>query len=160
MKISDGKVATFHYRLTGEDGELIEDSFESDPLVYLHGKGNLIVGMEKALDGKKSGDTFSVDIHAQEGYGERHEGLIQTVPRSSFDGIKDIEVGMRFRAATEQGEVPVVVTSVTDEEVVVDGNHPLAGMTLKFTVEVKSVRNASDEEIEHGHVHGPEGHQH
>lgn len=160
MKISKNKIATFHYRLTSEDGTLIEDSFESEPLIYLHGQGNLIVGMEKALEGKKAGDQFTVEIKAEEGYGERFDGLVQTVPRNSFDGIKDIEVGMRFRASTEHGEVPVVVTAVTENDVVVDGNHPLAGITLNFTVEVKDVRDATTEEIEHGHVHGAGGHHH
>ncbi len=160
MIIKNNVVVTFHYRLTKDGGELIEDSFEGEPLVYIHGKGNLIVGMEHALEGKKAGDEFSVKISAEEGYGERHTGLVQTVPRSAFAEIKGIEQGMRFRAATEQGEVPVVVISVTDDEVIVDGNHPLAGSTLDFKVLVQDVREANAEEIEHGHVHGPSGHQH
>ncbi len=160
VKIKDDAVVTFHYRLTKDGDELIEDSFEGEPLVYLHGKGNLIIGMENALAGKKAGDKFSVKIPAEEGYGKRHPGLVQTVPRSAFEGVNDISAGMRFRAATDQGEVPVVVTSVTADEVVVDGNHPLAGSTLDFTVEVKDVRDATDEEKSHGHVHGAGGHQH
>ncbi len=160
MEIKDGTVVTFHYRLSKDGGELVEDSFEGDPLVYLHGNGNLIVGMENALAGKKPGDKFSVQIPAAEGYGERHEGLVQTVPRSAFEGVSDLAEGMRFRAATDEGEVPVVVTSVTSEDVVVDGNHPLAGSTLDFTVEINDVREATAEEKDHGHVHGAGGHQH
>ncbi len=160
MQISKNSVVTFHYKLSKDGGELVEDSFEAEPLVYLHGHGSLIMGMEKALEGKKIGDSFSVLIQPEEGYGERHEGLIQEVPRASFEGVADVAEGMRFRAATEHGEVPVVVTAVTEEKVVVDGNHPLAGATLDFTVEIKEVREASAEEIEHGHVHGAGGHHH
>jgi len=160
MQISKNSVVTFHYRLTKDGGELVEDSFEGEPLTYLHGYGSLIIGMEKALEGKKKDDTFSVEIPPDEGYGERHEGLIQEVPKSAFDGVADIAAGMRFKAATDQGEVPVVVTEVTDDTVKVDGNHPLAGTTLDFTVEIKQIRKASDEEIEHGHVHGVGGHHH
>ena len=160
MQISKNSVVTFHYRLTKDGGELVEDSFEGEPLTYLHGHGSLIIGMEKALEGKKADDTFSVEIPPDEGYGERHEGLIQEVSKSSFDGVGEITAGMRFKAATDQGEVPVVVTEVTDDTVKVDGNHPLAGTTLDFTVEIKQIRKASDEEIEHGHVHGAGGHHH
>ncbi len=160
MQISKNSVVTFHYRLTKDGGELIEDSFEGEPLTYLHGHGSLIIGMEKALEGKKVDDSFSVEILPAEGYGERHEGLIQEVPKSAFDGVGEITEGMRFKASTDQGEVPVVVTEVTDETVKVDGNHPLAGATLDFTVEVKQIRDASAEEVEHGHVHGEGGHHH
>ncbi len=160
MQISKNSVVTFHYRLTKDGGELVEDSFDGEPLTYLHGHGSLIIGMEKALDGKNVDDSFSVVIPAEEGYGERHEGLIQEVPKSAFEGIGDITEGMRFRASTDQGEVPVVVTAVTDDTVKVDGNHPLAGATLDFTVEVKQIREATAEEIEHGHVHGAGGHHH
>ncbi len=160
MQISKNSVVTFHYRLTKDGGELVEDSFEGEPLTYLHGHGSLIIGMEKALEGKQVGNNFSVEIPAEEGYGERHEELIQEVPRSAFDGVGEITEGMRFRASTEQGEVPVVVTSVTEDKVIVDGNHPLAGAKLDFTVEVKTVREATAEEIDHGHVHGAGGHHH
>jgi FKBP-type peptidyl-prolyl cis-trans isomerase SlyD len=160
MQVDKDKVVTFHYRLTNEKGELIEDSFGGEPLAYIHGHGNLITGMEKALEGKKAGDRFEVSIPPSEAYGERHEGLIQKVPREAFQGVDEIEVGMQFRASTDQGEVPVVVTAVTETEVTVDGNSPLAGQTLNFDIEVKDVREASEEELAHGHVHGPGGHQH
>ncbi|RMH45149.1 MAG: peptidylprolyl isomerase [Gammaproteobacteria bacterium] len=160
MKIEKDKVVSFHYRLTDIDGNLLEESFSGQPLSYLHGHGNLIPGMENALDGREAGDKFDVTIEPKDAYGEHHPGLVQRVPREAFQGVDDIQVGMRFRASTGQGEVPVVVTEVSDTEVVVDGNHPLAGKTLKFDVEVTDVRDATAEELAHGHAHGPEGHGH
>jgi len=160
VKITKDSVVTFHYRLTTGESEFIEDSSDGEPLVYLHGYNHLIVGMEKALQGKKKDDQFSVTIAIEDGYGEKLDGLIQVVPRSSFEGIEDVYVGMRFQASTEQGEVPVIVVAITEDTITVDGNHPLAGKPLDFTVDIKDVRAASKEEIEHGHVHGKGGHQH
>lgn len=126
---------------------------------YLHGANSIIKGLEQEMEGKKAGDQFTVDVAAADGYGERVDALVQSVPRDAFQGIDNIEPGMRFQAETQQGPVTVTVTEVGDEQVTVDGNHPLAGETLHFDIEVVEVRAASDEEVEHGHVHdGSEEH--
>ena len=155
MQISDKKVASINYNLKNNAGELLDSSEGADPLVYLHGAGNIIPGLEKALEGKQAGDTLEVTIAPEEAYGPVHEEMIQTVPRDAFDGVEQIDVGMSFQAETASGPVTVVVVGVEEDTVTVDGNHPLAGQTLHFYVEVVEVRDASDDELQHGHVHGP-----
>lgn len=160
MKIEPNKVGMIHYSLTDADGNLIDASKEA-PLAYLHGHANLIPGLEKELEGKAVGDKFTVAVPPAEGYGEIEAHLIQEgVPKSMFQGVDNLEVGMRFEAQTEQGAHSVEITAVDDESVTVDGNHPLAGKTLNFDIEVMDVRDASEEELEHGHVHGDGGHHH
>lgn len=160
MQIADQCVALFHYTLTNDAGDVIDSSSGNEPMAYLHGVGNIVVGLEKAMTGKQSGDKFEVVVAPEEGYGQRNESLVQTVPRSMFQGVDEISVGMRFQAQSDHGPVSVIVTEVTDENVTVDGNHALAGQALNFAIEVTEVRAASAEELEHGHVHGPGGHQH
>lgn len=160
MQISANKVVSIHYTLKNDAGDVLDTSSGRDPLAYLHGNNNIIPGLEKALEGKAAGDSVQVSVEPGEGYGERQEGLVQDVPREAFQGIDDIKPGMQFQAQGPQGPVLVTVTSVADETVTVDGNHPLAGETLHFDVEVAEVREATDEEMEHGHVHGPGGHEH
>ena len=161
MTITENSAVSFHYTLTDEQGQEIDSSAGQDPLAYLHGAGNIIPGLEKALEGKSVGDQLNVKVSAEEGYGPVQHELIQDVPRSSFQGVESIEVGMQFEAQTGQGgSVPVTVTAVTDETVTVDGNHPLAGKNLNFDVTIADVREASAEELEHGHIHGPGGHNH
>ena len=160
MQIADQCVALFHYTLTNDAGDVIDSSSGNEPMAYLHGVGNIVVGLEKAMTGKQSGDKFEVVVTPEEGYGQRNESLVQTVPRSMFQGVDEITVGMRFQAQSDHGPVSVIVTEVTDENVTVDGNHALAGQSLNFAIEVTEVRAASAEELEHGHVHGPGGHQH
>lgn len=161
MTIKENSAVSFHYTLTDDDGQQLDSSAGKAPLAYLHGAGNIIPGLENALTGKAVGDSMSVAISATEGYGEVQNELIQEVPRTSFQGVDEIEVGMQFEAQTGQGgTVPVTVTAVTDETVTVDGNHPLAGKNLNFDVSIKAVRDATEEELEHGHVHGPGGHDH
>ncbi|MCE9793158.1 peptidylprolyl isomerase [Shewanella indica] len=165
MQITQHSAVTIHYRLTDAKGQLIESSFEADPMVYLHGMENLIPGLEKALEGKSEGDTLEVTIDAEEAYGPYHDGLRQEVPLEAFGDIQDIVPGMRFIAETEMGQRPVQVTEVLDNSVIVDGNHPLAGQSLTFNVEVMDVREATAEEIAHGHIHahggcGGHGHDH
>ncbi|TVP09341.1 peptidylprolyl isomerase [Shewanella sp. MSW] len=165
MQITQHSAVTIHYRLTDAKGQLIESSFEADPMVYLHGMENLIPGLEKALEGKSKGDTLEVTIDAEEAYGPYHDGLRQEVPLEAFGDIQDIVPGMRFIAETEMGQRPVQVTEVLDNSVIVDGNHPLAGQSLTFNVEVMDVREATAEEISHGHIHahggcGGHGHDH
>lgn len=160
MQIAERCVAYFHYTLTNDAGDQLDSSRGGEPMAYLHGKGNIIPGLEKALEGKAAGDTLNVTVAPGDAYGERVEALVQAVPRAAFGGVADLQPGMRFQAETQQGPVPVVVTEVGIEEVTVDGNHPLAGVTLHFDVEITDVREASVEEVLHGHVHGAGGHQH
>lgn len=160
MQIAERCVAAFHYTLTNDAGEVLDTSRERDPLAYLHGSGNIVPGLEKALTGKQAGDKLKVDVTPEEGYGERVPSLVQEVPRTAFDGVDKIEPGMQFQAESNMGPVTVTVTQVADDKVTVDGNHPLAGESLHFEVEITEVREASAEETEHGHVHGAGGHQH
>ena len=160
MSIADKKVVSFHYTVKGDDDKVIDTSEGRDPLSYLHGFKNIIPGLENALAGKQPGDKLTVTIPPEEAYGEYHEELVQQVPRSSFSGVDNLEPGMNFHAESEDGPVTVIVTEVTDDMVSVNGNHPLAGKTLHFAVEIVDVRDASEEELSQGHVHGPGGNAH
>lgn len=160
MTISDNSVASFHYTLTDSSGQVLDSSEGKEPLSYLHGAGNIIPGLEKHLAGKTVGDKLSVSVPPAEAYGERDERMIQELPASMFSGVDKIEAGMEFHAQTEQGTQIVKVSSVEGDTVTVDGNHPLAGMSLNFDVEITDVRDATQEEKDHGHVHGPGGHEH
>lgn len=160
MQIADHCVASFHYTLTDDTGAVVDSSAGREPLAYLHGAGNIVPGLEQALLGHSVGDTFSVDVAPEDGYGIRHEGLIQVVPRDAFQGVDELAVGMEFQANSNQGPMSVVISAIDGDSVTVDGNHPLAGQTLHFAIEVTEVRAATDEETEHGHVHGPHGHAH
>jgi len=158
MTIETNKVVAMHYRVSDSAGNELDSSFGAEPLVFIHGSGSLIQGLETALVGKQAGDTFTVEVVAAEAYGDRHEELTQAVPRAMFEGM-EVEVGMRFRAAGPDGrEQSVIVLDVTEEEVVVDGNHPLSGIDLTFEVEVLLVRDATADELAHGHAHGIDGH--
>ena len=161
MIISENSAVRLHYTLSDDQVQQLDSSAGQEPLAYLHGAGNIIPGLEKALEGKTAGDKLSVAVSAEEGYGPVQTDLIQDVPRSSFQGIDTIEIGMQFEAQTGQGgSVPVTVIAVTDETVTVDGNHPLAGKGLNFDVTIEDVREASEEELAHGHIHGAGGHHH
>ncbi|HEY6484603.1 MAG TPA: peptidylprolyl isomerase [Steroidobacteraceae bacterium] len=158
MSIKKDSVVTLHYTLKDDDGALIDHSTEGEPLAYLHGYGNLVAGLERALEGKHSGDKLSVNIAPREGYGEYSKALVQKIPRRTLKGISKVTVGMRLQAQTEQGPKAVTVTNVTGDLVTIDANHPLAGRNLHFDVEIKDVRDATAEELAHGHAHGPGGH--
>jgi FKBP-type peptidyl-prolyl cis-trans isomerase SlyD len=160
MQVQKNKVVAIDYKLTGTDGKTIDSSENQGPLYYIQGIGNLIPGLESALEGKKAGDSLKVKIDAKDGYGERNESLCQAVPRAQFESTEGLEIGMQFEVETEQGEIVVAVTKIEGDTVTVDGNHPLAGMELHFDVTVKEIRDASAEELAHGHVHGPGGHHH
>lgn len=160
MQIAEQCVASFHYTLTDDSGAVIDSSSGREPLTYLHGAGNIVPGLERVMTGHSVGDTFAVDVTPEEGYGIRHEGLIQVVPRDAFQGVDELAIGMEFQANSNQGPMSVVITAIEGDEVTVDGNHPLAGQALHFAVEVTEVRAATAEETEHGHVHGPHGHAH
>lgn len=160
MLIAQDSVVAIRYTLKNDAGETLDASADGEPLTYLHGNGNLIPGLERALEGKKVGDQLSVAVPAADAYGELDDDLVQEVPRAAFRGIDDIQVGMQFQAQSNQGPRSVVVTNVTPEVITVDGNHPLAGQNLNFEVEIADVRAATREELDHGHVHGPGGHHH
>ncbi len=161
MTIAENKVVTLHYEVADNDsGEVIDSSSGGQPLTYLHGARNIIPGLENALEGKAVGDELEVTIEAADAYGERSEDRVQRVPHEAFAEIDKVETGMTVTAQTESGPINLVVSAVDDDAVTVDANHPLAGKALKFNVKVESIRDASDEEVEHGHVHGPEGHDH
>ncbi|MDX1442929.1 MAG: peptidylprolyl isomerase [Gammaproteobacteria bacterium] len=160
MQISEKKVASIHYTLKNDAGDVLDTSSGRDALAYLHGANNIIPGLEKALEGKGAGDKVEVTVEPGEAYGERQESLVQEVPREAFQGVDEIKEGMQFQAQGPQGPVLVTVKAVADDKVTIDGNHPLAGETLHFDVEVSDVRDATDEELEHGHVHGAGGVEH
>ncbi len=156
MKIQNDAVVTMHFTVSSSDGTQIDSSRNGEPMVYLQGSRYLIQGLELALDGKAAGDKFVIDIAPENAYGERHDELVQAVPKEMFDGM-DVAPGMTFRASTDDGEQSVMIIDVTEDEVIVDGNHPLSGLTLTFDVEVLEVRVATEEEIAHGHPHGAGG---
>ena len=161
MTIAQHKVVTIHYKVVdaGTD-ELIDSSENGEPMTYLHGAQNIIPGLEQALEGKVVGDEVEVTVEPADAYGERSEDRVQQVPKHAFEQMEKIEPGMTVVAETEHGQVSLVVTQVDEASVTVDANHPLAGKSLKFSVSIESVRDASEEEIAHGHVHGPGGHHH
>ena len=161
MLIADQHVVAIDYTLTNEAGEVMDSSAGSEPLVYLHGAGNIIAGLENALTGKTVDDELEVSIEPENAYGEYNAELITTLGREMFEGVDQLEVGMQFHASAPDGGMQIVtIRDIDGEEVTIDGNHPLAGQQLNFKVKIISVRAASEEEIAHGHVHGEGGHQH
>ena len=153
MQISNHKVVSFHYTLTNDAGETIDSSVGGDPLAYLHGEANIIPGLESALEGKAVGDKLNVSIEAADAYGEYNPALTEVVPSSMFEGVDNIEAGMEFQAETSEGVQVVRIAEVDGDNITVDGNHPLAGQRLNFDVEIADIREASAEELEHGHIH-------
>ena len=160
MSITQDSVVTIHYTLTDDDGKVIDSSSPGEPLAYLHGHGNLIPGLERELTGKSPGDKLNVKLTPADGYGEYDKQLVQRVPRRSLKGIPNLRAGMQLQAQTDQGPRMVTVTNIVGDMVTVDGNHPLAGKNLTFDVEIAEVREATPEELSHGHVHGPGDHHH
>lgn len=161
MTIDQHKVVTIHYKVVDADsGELIDSSENGQPMTYLHGAQNIVPGLEKALEGKSVGDEVAVTVKPADAYGERSEEGIQQVPIEVFEDMEKIEPGMIVMVETEDGPLNLVVTEVDETTVTVDANHPMAGKSLTFSVKIKEVRDASEEEVAHGHVHGPEGHHH
>lgn len=161
MTIAQNKVVTIHYEVRDvATNELIDSSENAAPMVYLHGHQNIIPGLEKALDGQQAGSELEVTVEAVDAYGEYSAERVQQVPIEAFEGVEELEPGMAFTAQTEHGPVSIIVTEVDDTTATVDGNHPLAGKSLHFKVKVAEVRDASEEELDHGHVHGEGGHHH
>ncbi len=153
MEIKSGCVVAMHYKLTNDEGQILDSSEGREPLKFLQGAGNIIPGLDKAMIGKKVGDAFEAVIEPEEAYGVRHEQMIQKVPKSAFQGVDELQVGMSFQAETEQGPVPVKITEIVDEVVTVDANHELAGVRLTFQVSIEEVREATEEEKAHNHAH-------
>ena len=160
MSITQDQVVSIHYTLADDAGEILDHSAEGAPLTYLHGRGNLIPGLERELTGKSAGDRLRVKIPPADGYGEYDAALVQRVPRRALKGVADLRVGVRVQAQTAQGARTVTVTHIVGDMITLDGNHPLAGKNLTFEVQVAEVRSATAEELAHGHVHGPGGHHH
>ena len=161
MQIQDNHVVTLHYTVKTSDGDVIDSSSDGEPLAFIQGSHYMIQGLEDALYNKVKGDKFDVSVEPEKAYGHRQDALVQEVPAQMFEGM-DVEVGMSFRATTDDGEQSVIIIDKTDEVVTVDGNHPLSGIALDFDVEIVDVREATADEIAHGHVHaeGGCGHSH
>jgi len=154
MQIGNNKVAVITYTLTDNSGTVIDQATAHEPFAFIQGTGNIIPGLEKALDGKRAGDHITVAIEPAEGYGERDDALTQVLSKDMFEGVDEISPGMQFHAQTSHGMSIVTVTNVADDQVTIDGNHPLAGVVLNFDVNVLEVRDATEDELDHGHIHG------
>ena len=160
MKIADKKVVSFHFTLKDDKGQMIESSVGSEPLVYLHGGGGIVPGLEEALNGRGKGDKFQITLPPEKAYGQRDDRLIQRVPKTQFPDPSKLKKGAQFQAQSPQGVMIFTIVEVGDKDVVVDGNPELAGMALSFDIEITDVRDATKDELSHGHAHGPGGHHH
>jgi len=165
MKIAKDSAVTIHYHLTDGDGDVIDSSKGKDPLAYLHGHNNLVAGVERALDGLEIGAKLDVEVAPEDGYGERDPELDILVPLAAFpeDAREGLVAGVMFQGphpADETKPAMYTVLGVTETDVQCTANHPLAGVTLNFNLEVMEVRAATEEELSHGHIHGPGGHSH
>ncbi|WP_455217316.1 FKBP-type peptidyl-prolyl cis-trans isomerase [Kaarinaea lacus] len=153
LLIGNNCVVSIHYTLTDDAGTVLDSSRQGDPLKYLHGANNIIPGLENELTGKAPGASMKVTVEPEDGYGEHQPDAVQTVPRAAFEGVEDIQPGMQFQTEGPHGVQIIVVTEVSEDDVTIDANHPLAGKTLHFDVSIEEVRDATPEEIAHGHVH-------
>ena len=154
MTVKKDKVVEMHYTLKNDAGEVIDSSKGQDPMPFIQGHGNIIPGLESALEGMKIGESCDVSVNPEDGYGEHHAEAIQEIPMSALQGNDNLEVGMELQSQDEQGNPFVVhVNSINEDTVTIDANHPLAGETLHFSVSIENVREATKDELEHGHVH-------
>ncbi|HMN67148.1 MAG TPA: peptidylprolyl isomerase [Bdellovibrionales bacterium] len=160
MNIADQTVVSMHYTLKDDQGQVLDSSAGGEPLVYLHGASNIVPGLEEALTGKTKGDKLNVTVPPEKAYGQRDERMVQTVPKTQFPNPERLKQGMQFQVRTDHGPMILTVVEIKPDGVVVDGNPELAGRTLHFEVEITDVRKATDEELQHGHAHGPGGHHH
>lgn len=161
MQIAANKAVSIDYTLTNDAGEVLDSSAGGEPLVYLHGAGNIIPGLERELEGKQVGDALKVTIEPEDAYGEFTAELVAVLGRNMFEGVDELEVGMQFHASAPDGGMQIVtITALDGDEVTVDGNHPLAGQRLTFDVKVTAVRDATEDEVAHGHIHGDGGVHH
>ena len=161
MMIQQDKVVTMHYHLTSANGEVLDSTHESDPLMYLHGTGTMLPSLESALVGLQVGATKTVHLAPADAYGERDADMVQTLPRDAFEEVDSLAVGMQVEAEDPNGQtLTVSVVAIREDGVDIDGNHPLAGEALTFAIEIVDVRDATTEELAHGHIHGEGGHHH
>ncbi len=161
MKIGKNSVVSMEYTLKDDAGEVVDSSEGSEPLTYLHGHGQIVAGLESALDGKAKGDKVSVTVSPKDGYGERNDKKVMQIERSRLPGEMKPEIGMQLAAEGPNGEVvPLWITKIAGDDITLDGNHPMAGKALHFAVEIKDIRQATKQELDHGHVHGEHGHDH
>lgn len=160
MQVEPNRVVSLEYTLTDTSGEVIDSSEGSGPLSYIHGMGNIIPGLEHQLEGMESGARFSADVTPQDGYGEYNDELVFSLPRDRFSEFGELAIGMQFEAETDDGTQVMAIKGLSDDEVTVDANHPLAGQQLHFEGKIVSVREATKEELSHGHVHGDHDHHH
>ena len=160
MQITKNKVVAIDYTLKSDDGELIDTSEGQEPLAYLHGVGGIIPGLERELEGKQPGDQLHVKVAPADAYGERDESLEQEVALEQFEDSENLALGMQFQVDSDDGPVVVTVVEIDDDVVTIDGNHPMAGVNLNFDVTIREVRDATTDELSHGHVHGAGGGEH
>ena len=160
MQIDDHAVVTFHYTLTDGSGRVLDSSLGNDPLTYLQGSGQIVPGLELQMAGHVAGDKFDAVVAPGDGYGASDPALVHVISRAQLQGVDDLEVGMQFQAEGGRHPTTVTITRIEGDDVTVDANHPLAGATLHFAIEVTDVRAATAEELSHGHVHGAGGHHH
>lgn len=154
LVIEDKRVVSMHYTLTDDSGAVLDSSKGADPLNYLHGSGNIIPGLEKALTGKSEGASLKVSVEPADAYGETMAELVQMVDKSTFQGVETLEPGMAFEAQADNGQTQrIVVKAVDGDKVTIDANHPLAGVRLTFDVSIEQIREATEEELAHGHAH-------
>ncbi len=159
MKISKDMVVAIHYTLINKNGDIVDSSENADPLTYLHGHGHIVPGLEEELEGKGKGEKFNVSVAPEKGYGVRNEMLVQEVSKEMF-GEQNVEEGMEFHAESDGHPIIIKVVKVDGDKITIDGNHPMAGEELLFSIDVVEIREASKEELDHGHVHGEGGHHH
>lgn len=160
MQISKNSVVTLNYTLKNDQGETLDES-QDNSFLYMHGAGGILPGLESQLEGKAVGDEISAHLEPADGYGEIDNSMVQVVPRDMFDKDHPIDIGVQFHAENPEGDMlTVTVSKIDGDDITIDGNHPLAGMALNFEVKIADIREATAEEIEHGHAHGPDGHHH
>jgi len=161
MRVEQNKVVMMHYKLADKDGNVIDQSEGRPPLAYIHGIGALVPGLETELEGKVKGDKFSTVVSPEDAYGTRDEELVRVVPKSGFQGDEEMQLGMQVQIDTgEKGLAIATLVKIDGDDITLDLNHPLSDMELHFDIDIVDIREATDEEIAHGHVHGEGGHQH
>jgi len=160
LKISKYKAVTVHYSLSNNEGEVLDSSEEGEPLSFIHGIGALLPSLERSLEGKPVGEKIIISIEPEDAYGLRDESLVHTVTRDAFGDVDKLEVGMCFQSSEGQEAEGITISRINGDQITVDGNHPLAGVVLNFDIDILSVRDATEEELKHGHIHGPDGHHH
>jgi FKBP-type peptidyl-prolyl cis-trans isomerase SlyD len=154
MTVKKDAVVEMHYTLKNDAGEVVDSSKGQDPMPFIQGRGNIIPGLEKALEGMKVGDTCDVSVKPEDGYGVHHAEGIQEIPKEALQGIENLEIGMELQSQDEQGNPFIVrVEEIKDDAIIINANHPLAGETLHFNLSIESVREATVQELSHGHVH-------